>query len=257
MDEQVILQPVIHLLKEELSDSLMGIYLHGSMAMGCFHPNQSDIDILIVCRDKQSAETYRSIAQKLMHIEEEMHITKGFEISIVLESTIANLAYPTPFEFHYSAYHREKYRTDEQYLCGGYEDPDLVAHMAVIYDRGVVLYGKPIKDVFNIVPREYMVASITSDVGAALEEIADNPVYYVLNLSRVLLYVRDSVIYSKREAGERALTELPSKYKGVISQCLAKYNGELEKLDLSKTLLLKYAEYMLSEINIWTEKPAQ
>ncbi|WP_312884383.1 aminoglycoside adenylyltransferase domain-containing protein [Paenibacillus xylanilyticus] len=255
--EQVILQPVIHVLKEELSDSLVGIYLHGSMAMGCFHPNESDIDILVVCRDKQSAETYRSIAIKLMHIEEAQNITKGFEISIVLESTIANLAYPTPFEFHYSAYHREKYRTDEQYLCGGYEDPDLVAHMAVIYDRGVVLYGKPIMDLFHPVPREYMIASITSDVGAALEEIADNPVYYVLNLSRVLLYVRDSVIYSKREAGERALTEFPSKYQGVISQCLAKYNGELEELDLSEPLLLEYAEYMLSEINIWTEKTAQ
>ncbi|ETT38105.1 hypothetical protein C161_08273 [Paenibacillus sp. FSL R5-192] len=185
-----------------------------------------------------------------MHIEDEMHITKGFELSIVLESTIVSMAYPTPFEFHYSAYHREKYRTDEQYLCGGYEDPDLVAHMAVIYDRGIVLDGKPIKDLFQPENREHMIASITSDASSAMEEIVDNPVYYVLNLSRVLLYVEDSVIHSKREAGEWALTELPAKYTDVISQCLAKYNGDLENVNLSEALLREYAEYMLNQIQL-------
>ncbi|WP_337034057.1 aminoglycoside adenylyltransferase domain-containing protein [Paenibacillus illinoisensis] len=249
MDERIVLQDVTHILKEELSDSLVGIYLHGSMAMGCFHPSQSDIDILVVCRDKRSADLYRRIAQKLIHIEDEMRMTKGFELSIVLESTIPNLAYPTPFEFHYSAYHREKYRTNDHYLCGGFDDPDLVAHIAVIYDRGIVLHGKPIKELFLPVKREHMLASITSDVASASEEIVDNPVYYVLNLSRVLLYVRDSVIYSKREAGERALEGLSTKYKNIISQCLAKYNGELENLNLSESLLLEYAEYMLREIH--------
>jgi len=64
------------------------------------------------------------------------------------------------------------------------------------------------------------------------------------------LYVRDSVIRSKREAGEWALTELPSKYKDVISQCLAKYNGDLENVNLSEALLLEYAEYMLNQIHM-------
>jgi len=250
LNEKTVLDSVTRVLKEELTDALVGIYLHGSMAMGCFHPNQSDIDILVVSREKRSDDTYRSIAQKLMHIEDEMHITKGFELSVVLESTIVVMAYPTPFEFHYSAYHREKYRTDEQYLCGGYEDPDLVAHMAVIYDRGIVLDGKPIKDLFQPENREHMIASITSDVSSAMEEIADNPVYYVLNLSRVLLYVKDSVIHSKREAGEWALTNLPTKYKEVISQCLAKYNGELENVNLSEALLQEYTEYMLNQIHV-------
>jgi len=248
VDEQAVLHRVTHLLKEECSDSLVGIYLHGSMAMGCFLPNQSDIDILVVCREQLSADTYRRIAKRLMQTEDEMHIVTGFELSIVLESTVAKLTFPTPFEFHYSGYHREKYRNDDQYLCGGYEDPDLVAHLAVIVDRGIVLVGKPIKELFQPVKREYMLASITSDVGSALEEITENPVYYVLNLARVLLYVKDSVIYSKREAGEWALIHILPKYKEVISQCLAKYNGELESVNLSDDLLLDYAKYMLDEI---------
>ncbi|KAA8785386.1 hypothetical protein EC604_16190 [Paenibacillus amylolyticus] len=178
MDEKSVLSRVIDILKEELTDALTGVYLHGSMAMGCFHPLQSDIDILVVCREKRSSETYRGIADQLIRIEDEMHLSKGFEISFVLESAITEGRYPTPFEFHYSAYHREKYRNNPDYLCGGDDDPNVVAHMAVIYERGIVLYGKPIKKLFQPANREHVIHSIASDANSALEEIAENPVYY-------------------------------------------------------------------------------
>ncbi|MBR2566542.1 MAG: DUF4111 domain-containing protein [Paenibacillus sp.] len=249
MDEKAIIHRLIDTLKEELTDALTGVYLHGSMAMGCFHPKQSDIDILVVCKEKRSSEIYRRIADRLIGIEEEMHIPKGFELSIVLESAVTGNIYPTPFEFHYSAYHREKYRNDPAYLCGGHEDPDVVAHMAVIYDRGIVLHGKPIKDLFQPANRKHVIDSITSDASSALEEISDNPVYYVLSLSRVLLYIQESVIYSKREAGERALAEALPEYQELVSQCLEKYNGERESVNVDAARLREYAEYMLKHID--------
>jgi len=248
MDEKSVLSRVIDILKEELTDALTGVYLHGSMAMGCFHPLQSDIDILVVCREKRSSETYRGIADQLIRIEDEMHLSKGFEISFVLESAITEGRYPTPFEFHYSAYHREKYRNNPDYLCGGDDDPDVVAHMAVIYERGIVLYGKPIKKLFQPANREHVIHSISSDANSALEEIAENPVYYVLSLSRVLLYIQESVIYFKREAGERAVAEALPEHQELVSQCLAKYNGERESVNVEHTRLRDYAEYMLKQI---------
>ncbi|MCY9533355.1 nucleotidyltransferase domain-containing protein [Paenibacillus sp. UNC217MF] len=39
---------ITNLPKCDLSQSLVGIYLHGSLAMGFFPPQQSDIDILII-----------------------------------------------------------------------------------------------------------------------------------------------------------------------------------------------------------------
>ncbi|WP_434752212.1 aminoglycoside adenylyltransferase domain-containing protein [Paenibacillus amylolyticus] len=249
MDEKAVLSRLVDILKEELTDALTGVYLHGSMALGCFHPQQSDIDILVVCREKRSSETYRRIADQLIRIEDEMHLAKGFEISIVVESAVTSGQYPTPFEFHYSAYHREKYRNDPAYLCGGDEDPDVVAHMAVIYDRGIVLYGKPIKELFQPANREHVIHSIASDASSALEEIGDNPVYNVLTLSRVLLYIQESVIYSKREAGQRALSEALPEHQELVSQCLAKYNGERESVNMDHARLRDYAEYMLRQIH--------
>lgn len=32
-------------IQSELQDKLTGIYLHGSLAMGCYNPESSDIDL--------------------------------------------------------------------------------------------------------------------------------------------------------------------------------------------------------------------
>lgn len=248
MNQHVVLNSVTSLLQNELLGSLTGVYLHGSMAMGCFNPLKSDIDILVLVKEKQSRDTYRKIAEKLIQLEENLKIIKGFELSVVLETYADDFVYPTPFEFHYSAYHKEKYITDENYFCGGYDDPDLAAHFVVIYNRGIVLSGKPIKEVFKPIDRRYYIDSIKSDVEGAVEEITEMPVYYVLNLSRVLLYLKESVISSKKEAGEWALNEVPNPYKDTIAQCLAMYENGLENLNLDEKMLLNYMEYMHKEI---------
>lgn len=248
MEQQVVLDRLTSLLKDELEGSLTGIYLHGSMAMGCFHPAQSDIDILVVVKARQSIACYKKIANKLMALEEAFNLVKGFELSVVLETYAAHFIYPTPFEFHYSSDHREKYSTDDRYFCGGLDDPDLAAHFVVLYDRGIVLFGDPIKQVFNPIDSQYYMESIKLDVDGAIQGITENPVYYVLNLARVLLYVKEGNISSKKEAGEWALNELPKQFEGILSQCLAQYEGRAECLTIEDNLLINYACYMLTVI---------
>ncbi|MBP5186668.1 MAG: nucleotidyltransferase domain-containing protein, partial [Clostridiales bacterium] len=34
-----------------LKDNLTGIYLHGSAVMGCFNPEKSDIDLIVVVNE--------------------------------------------------------------------------------------------------------------------------------------------------------------------------------------------------------------
>ncbi|WP_225228993.1 nucleotidyltransferase domain-containing protein [Paenibacillus gallinarum] len=221
MNRLINLDQVVHLFQEELQESLTGMYLHGSMAMGCFHPEHSDIDILVVVKSKQPRDTYKRIASGLIRFEEELHLTKGIELSVVLKKYTNEFVYPTPFEFHYSLAHKEKYKADPDYLCGGYEDTDLAAHFVVIYHRGIVLYGKSIRDVFTAIDKSYFIASIQSDVKEATEGIIENPVYYVLNLCRVLFFFKEEVISSKREGGEWATKVVPKKYVVVIDNCLA------------------------------------
>lgn len=47
---QNILDEIVDESKMIFKEDLTGIYLHGSLAMGCFNPKKSDIDLMIPMR---------------------------------------------------------------------------------------------------------------------------------------------------------------------------------------------------------------
>ncbi|WP_010501298.1 aminoglycoside adenylyltransferase domain-containing protein [Paenibacillus elgii] len=242
------LDDIANLFKEELNENLAGIYLHGSLAMGCFNPDKSDIDLLVVAKRKVTAESSRRIANKLLAIDDELPNVGGIELSVVLESSLDEFVYPTPFEFHYSPLHRDKYRTDRNYMCGGGEDPDLAAHLTVAYHRGIALYGKPLREVMQPVDKRFYVKSILYDAEDAPQGILEAPEYYVLNLCRVLYYLKEGVVSSKREGGEWGLNALPSEYGETVRLCLERYGCSADRMEPDKRRLSDFAGYMLGEI---------
>ena len=50
-------------ISEIIKDDLIGIYIHGSLAMGGFNPNTSDIDILVVVDKAMTVEPKRKLAE--------------------------------------------------------------------------------------------------------------------------------------------------------------------------------------------------
>lgn len=248
MEILAYLDQAVTLFKEELGANLSGIYLHGSLAMGCFHPDRSDIDLLIVVHDKLPAEVSRKLAKKVIAYHDSLPNRRGVELTIVLKKYLKNFVHPTPFEFHFSDFHLDRYRNDEHYLCGGYEDRDLAAQFAVVYQRRFILYGEPIREAFLPVDRQYYLDSILGDIGDAAQQIIDSPVYYTLNLCRVLYFVREEVVSSKKEGGEWGLQHLPAKYHGLLKHCLEEYSGVASDSSYDPELLIDFAEYMAGEI---------
>jgi len=53
-------------LADALGSNLAGLYLHGSLAMGCFNPACSDVDLLAVTRRGMTVETKRRVAELLL-----------------------------------------------------------------------------------------------------------------------------------------------------------------------------------------------
>ncbi|MDF2672626.1 MAG: hypothetical protein K0R09_891 [Clostridiales bacterium] len=243
-----ILNKIIIEHRKLMNDNLVGIYLHGSLAMGCFNENLSDIDYIMVVKDKISFEIKRRIIDFLIGLSQYVP-KKGIEMSIVLDKDIKNFVYPTPFELHYSKDINERYVNDLNYICGDSTDKDLAAHITVINHRGVCLYGKPINEVFGEVPEKYYIDSILYDIENAQGEILNNSVYYVLNLSRVLYYLREGIISSKYEGGKWAKEILPGKYFDIIEQAINIYVGKMGNIEWNESELKNFVEYMLNEIN--------
>lgn len=235
--------------KNILYDNLIGIYLHGSLAMGCYNEKKSDIDLLVVVKNDVSKEDKRRYMDMVVALNNKAP-SKGIELSIVKEAVCKPFVYPTPFELHFSVAHLNWYLSNpEDYIekMNG-TDKDLAAHFTIIYHRGKTFYGKEIKSVFSEVSSEAYMDSIWLDVKNAKEEIIDDTMYIILNLCRVLAYKKEKLILSKQEGGEWALHSLSDpQYKKIVFSALEEYKTG-NAMSITQTDAVGFAEYMLKHI---------
>jgi hypothetical protein len=173
---------------------------------------------------------------------------KGFEMSIILEKDAKTFKYPTPFILHYSNAFEERYLNESDFTCGNSVDPDLATHITVIMHRGICLFGQPIKTVFQPVPKRYYIDSIIKDIESAKEEIVYNPFYFTLNLCRVLYYLEEGVICSKKEGGEWAVDKVSYPYIDTIKLALLGYCSSENTFAWSHEQLICFADFMLKKI---------
>lgn len=243
MKVEAFLTEVCSLFQNQLGQNIVGIYLHGSLAMGCFHPKKSDVDVLVIVKEKLTTEQQKNVIREILKLEE-----YKLEMSILLEKELIEFKYPTPFELHYSSMHKERYLNNPDYLCRNENDPDLAAHLVVTYKRGKCLFGKPIKEVFKPIDHSYYIQSILYDIEDAEEGIVRDPVYYTLNLCRVLYYLKEGVVSSKKEGGEWGMEIVKDQFKELVTSSLCIYNNPLVEGNWEDRKLVIFAQYMLNEI---------
>ena len=234
--------------KRILQADLAGIYLHGSAVMGCFNPDKSDIDLIIVVRRALPDPVKRAYMDMVVEYNA-AGPAKGIEMSVVRRDVCDPFVYPTPYELHFSAGHLEWYKNapDEYIREMNGTDKDLAAHFTVISKRGKCLFGAPIKEMFAEVPsRDYM-DSIWYDVEGAAEQITGDTMYLTLNLARVLAYREEGLVLSKKEGGEWALAHLPSEYHPLIRAALGEYCESAAAI-YDEALAKRYAEAVIARI---------
>ncbi len=213
-----------------LGDNLVGVYLHGSLAMGCFNPERSDIDLIVLIRTRLEAGHKRRLAESLLH---RSNAPRPIEISFLTPGDLVPWRHPTPFVFHYSEEWRGRFTGA---LASGVlpaqsdTDPDLAAHLTITRRRGLCLYGAPIEQTIPLVPAEDYADSIVGDLEWMRERYAENPSgispYLVLNACRVYAFLLEGAVFSKDEGGQWALTKLPDAITGVVRQALDVYRGK-------------------------------
>ncbi len=248
MDTNIITTGFVEKSKEILQENLVGIYLHGSAVMECFNPAKSDLDLIVVVKNSMSDADKRAYMGMVVDLSSQGP-AKGIEMSVVKQSVCKPFAYPIPFELHFSIAHLDWYRNDPDDYVSKMKgkDKDLAAHFTIINHRGKCLYGAPIKDTFADVPIQDYIDSIWEDVANAKDEIADNPMYLTLNLARVLAYLKDGVVLSKKEGGEWALNNIPERYHSLIYNAMNDY-AEGAVITYDSIFAKEYAGFMLEQI---------
>jgi predicted nucleotidyltransferase len=246
------LQAILGLNGDSQSTNLLGVYLHGSLAMGGFNAAHSDIDLLIVDRVRLPLDIKLDLARLLL---QRSNQPAPIEIHFLAYQDLHPWRYPPLFDLHYSEAWRSRFEvwieTAPDSSAGPAidpfaqptEDPDLGAHIAVARARGIALFGPPPTDIFPPVPPAAYLSAVLYDLQDAFQDIQHNTVTHVLNLCRTQAYLHTGKIYSKEEGGEWGLRHLPARHHRCISAALANYLGENQPQEFSNQELDGFARY--------------
>lgn len=85
-------------LAETLAAMLVGIYVHGSLSMGCFNPGLSDIDLLVVISEPTVPKRERIVLEYLLQTSSS---PCPVEITIVTAAAMGSGLFPVPYDLHY------------------------------------------------------------------------------------------------------------------------------------------------------------
>lgn len=183
----LLIRRLCETLKSALGENLTGIYLHGSVAMGCFNWNTGDVDCLVVTAEPLGIAAKTAMIDTCLALQP-LCPPKGLELSVVTKAVCENPQRNPAFEFHFSPIYVESYTRDPQGQLARMPrtDPDLIAHFSMVRSRGRTLLGAPAKQVFAPIPRLWLLDSIQGDLADAAQNMKDQPVYYVLNFCRAL-----------------------------------------------------------------------
>ena len=205
-------------MQKILRENLVGIYLHGSITQNAFRWNVSDVDFLLVVHSEPSDDVKRQLLDATLRLSE-VAPPKGLEWSVVTQSDCLHVSHPVPFCLHYSIAHTQRYLTSpEEYIqhMKGH-DGDLAAYFAVVRHCGIVLYGKPIEEVFGPVPQDFVMDSFRENI------IDDDTPNGILNRCRYEAYRQDGVMLSKIDGAQWALKHLPADLHARIFSALKAY----------------------------------
>lgn len=243
---QRILEQIKHLSIQTFEENLIGVYVHGSLALGGFCWDHSDIDFIVVLRTAPTQTQKEAYILGLLNINKNCP-SKGLEMSIVLERYTRQFVYPTPYELHFSNEYlkqcSESIREYCQHMNG--TDKDLAAHFTIINQACITIFGKPAKNTFGKVPKSDYFNSIKYDIENAEKDIIDNPVYTILNLCRVLAFKYDDLILSKIDGGSWGIAHIDTQYVGIIKKALNIYQGSASfQLEVHDDFLIAFAKYM-------------
>ncbi|GAC1649406.1 MAG: DUF4111 domain-containing protein [Ktedonobacteraceae bacterium] len=246
-----VIQSEVNTLRVEfqrlLGQNLIGIYLHGSLALGGFQPARSDINVIVVTGQRMDLEVKRACVELLLRVSK---MPSPIDIYFLAEQDIFPFQHPLPYDLHYDETWRESAQQElrngqwEHWNEDTWHDSNLTLCLAVLHHCGICLYGKPILEALPFVSEQDFREAIIKDMQVALSRPLHNPISFVLNACRVSAYLHDGTILSKEAGGVWGLAHLPEQYHPLIQQALALTRGERMERPVGHAAFNDFSTYM-------------
>jgi hypothetical protein len=189
-------------LARVLGPALVGVYLHGSAALGGWSAERSDVDLLGVVATSLDRRAKQVVSARLNHPSLVCPAEAGLEMSLVTAAVAADPPRRPPFELHVTT------GPSPQTHLGGpaAADPDLLLHFAVCRRAGLAVAGPAPVEVFTEPPRAWLLERAAAELRWATRH--GTFAYRVLTACRAWRYLEDDVLGSKVDGGRWARARL-------------------------------------------------
>jgi streptomycin 3"-adenylyltransferase len=237
--EQVLLH--IHSI---LRENLAGVYLYGSLAMDCFNPRSSDIDVILVVKKGLSDGQKNRIIE---YLKTSCSKKRRIEMSIIDSDVLKNPRYPARVDLHFEYWGN---------IFEDEEDNEILSNLYTTRERGFCVWGASVATVFSKIPPEYHLRSVIEDIEHTKRYLNEKPerlgynvqVYWVLSSCRILAFIREEKVLSKLEGGQWGLANLPEEYCNMVEQALSCYQGKRNECIWNQDELDAFVVYMTDAI---------
>ncbi len=215
-DVDSLIQLLLSRLKEILGEKLVGFYLDGSLVLGDFDHDISDIDLVAALSSDMNDTEFESL-QKMhtdfaqQHKEWEDRIEVCYISTDALASvksktsTIANISPGEPFH---------KRESNIEWIMNWY----------VLREKSITLFGTPAKPIVEPISKDEFVQAIKAHISSWGKYVDDmhkrkGQAYSILTMCRALYAIKNGEQVSKKQAAEWAMKELPE-WCGLIQNAI-------------------------------------
>ena len=188
-------------LSGALADSLLGVYVGGSLALGGYQQGTSDIDVAAVVRHAVPASSKARVIEGLRHRSLPCP-ARGVEFVLYWQPELRRRPEQPGFELELNdgahmpfAAHT---RSDQRSVDAG--DFWYGLDIAILHQSGVAVHGPPASDVFPPVPRAEVLALLDRSLDWHLRQASTAGANARANALRSLYFVRHGWWVSKQTA---------------------------------------------------------
>lgn len=201
------LQQLTTRLQKELEGQLVGLYLCGSVELGDFSQQESDLDLIAVCKNRLKQSAIHRLSNTLSH-DSLACPAAGIELFLIKEKLATSpVRYPA-----YEMLMRTG-GTWELQVSSHQIETDLLIDLAICRQKGRVIRGRPPSELIPEIPRNWLIHAMYQSLHWRQKNIL-HPFYdpqgenAVLNACRAWYYQVENRFCSKTEAGQWAMQHL-------------------------------------------------
>jgi streptomycin 3"-adenylyltransferase len=218
---------VVGLVREVLGDIVLGVYLHGSGALGRLHPT-SDIDLFAVTSRRTTEAERRELIERLLRISGRGDPTgrsRSVNLEIVAQADVRPWRYPAHLDLQCGDWFRPEFARGN-FAPWNSDNPDVALLIKVVLQADRPLFGPPSAELLDPVPEADVRRAMLDSVPGLLADLDGDERNVVLTFVRIWTTLATGVIRSKDGAAEWARPLLPPEHRPVLEHALAIYLGE-------------------------------